>query len=243
MTASDYILQLVPYIVIATIVCIVVLFWTIARGKKIKKTRLGELSMLTVEGMMKKGLLTKEEYERVRKRTAERELERIKASGGAGASGAELLVMQEALANPEAVTKLLTPEEQAIFEERKRQSQAAAAARQGPTASQILTGTPLASAAAAPTSVPPQAEPQWDQDFITDPLAMPPVAPKPALKPAPQPPQPSMNMTNVVRANQEAEQAKAQSPAGAETPGELELLLAKGAISQEEYARLKQFFK
>src|SRR5262249_42227898 len=143
----SYVKQLAPYLATVTIILVVMIVWTIKTGKKIRKVKPGELTMLSVDEMKKKGLLTQEEFEKVRKRAAERELERIKAAGGSGGAQ-DLLIMQEAMVNPDAVKKLMTPEEQALLEARKRQSQVEAArqgpqpaAQTGPKASEILMGT------------------------------------------------------------------------------------------------------
>ena len=224
MTTMDFIRPILPYLIAVTAVIVLVILILATKGFRRKGGRGAELSMLTVDAMKKKGLLTKEEYEQVRKKTAERELERMRGTGAAGTK--DLNVMQELVTDPDAVRKLLTPEELAVFEARQRLNKAEAA-RQGPKASEILMGTPIQPSPVQPTPAQPAPAARREPEFITDPLEQ-------------RPPQPAMNMTPVVRANQEAAAAEA---VGEPKLGELELLLAKGAISQEEYARLKQFFK
>lgn len=246
MDASFYTSQVGPYVAIVTgVLLLLVLVLVLGKVFGRRKRGVGELGMLTVEGMKKKGLLTKEEYEAVRRKTAQRELERMRSSESKGDTD-DLLLMQRAITDPGALSQLLSPEEQALLEQRKRQAQAAEAARQGraeapgPSAAQQLMQERLRvpeGGAGAGHAVPGRPG-AWktEPEFVTDPLARTP----PAMPTPQQAPPPAMNMTPVVRAKQEAQAAAA---AGQSKASELDELLAKGAITAEEHARLKKFFE
>ena len=248
--SSHYFLDIMPWVLGVTISLMVLFifwkFWRKVSDRKVRRTgQISGMQFQDIDRMKKQGVISEEEYRSIRRAMANREVqgmaERKKLEE-------EQQILERAEINPDALRQLLTPEQLAQADHPQAAAQPRAThepARVEPIARTPATSTQLS---AAPTR-PPGAAPA--QPVARQPATPP--RPPGTAKPKAQPqPQPSMNMPRVVQARQHPAQAqsqskaqpKAKSPAQpkAKPKGELELLLEKGAISPEEYKRLKKFF-
>jgi uncharacterized membrane protein len=194
--AGDILAQYLPYVIAALVIFILlVIFLMIYKPfarNKMKHIRPSGMTMGDIEKMRKEGLVSEEEYRKIRRKMSEREVGEVRAKANTEMQKA---LLDQAKVDPEAARQLWTPEELAQIEARQ---------------------------AAAGTK--PAAPAQSSRE-------------RPTLRPV----EPSMNMPRVA---QERRRAEAPNQAGAPSqPGELDLLLQKGAISPEEYERLKKFVK
>lgn len=224
---STYLLDIMPWAIGVT-VAFLLLFVFLKMWRRIvtkKVRRMGGVSgmqMQDADALKKKGLITPEEHRKIRQAMANREMERMSAQRR---DEHERDILAQAEINPDAVVGLLTPEE--LQEGRARK--AAAKSRE------------VRSAPESPTTQAPARRPARSET---------PDRTRPLPQAAKTPPEPAMNMPRVVQSRRKAvgpEQGKPAAPSEgqppAKAPGELEVLLEKGAISPEEYQRLKEFFQ
>jgi len=176
------------------------------------------MGFMDLDSMYKKGLISKEEYQEMRQRVAKRELDRIKE---ADLSRESLNLLSTVAKNP-ALARVLVEKE-------------ITKAKESPGENPSIPTDPIKQAedfAAAPTEkikppTRPVADPEamrkmFEKDWIVpgDPLSDPRLARKAEPKPMPPP----------------------ASARGKKKPMDIEDLLAKGLISQEEYNRLAALF-
>lgn len=184
-----------------------------------------------LDKMTKKGLVSPEEQSRIRQAMARQMTQRERELSEAER---DRMILTEVEVNPEAAKKFLSAEQ--LARARKQTGQDPSFAPKPPE-------QPWPPELAEPETPPARPEPPPFEEGLSD--AMPWEAPatgpqekapppkKPPKKPGqPQRPEPSMNMPRVVKARQEG--------AG---QSDLDKLLAKGAISREEYDRLSKFLK
>ena len=202
--------RLIPWALLGTSALIaLMIFWKIWKRTVSRKVRSIEdgsaMSMMDVDTLRKRGLISEEEYRRIRSTLASREVERTQKRQR---QVKEQMLLSQVEKNPLAAYQLLDLDGPAAPEPPAPQSRPAASPN--------------------PASAPSPVEPR----------------PRPAAS-AP----PSMNMPRVVQARNEARRAQAGSTSpnapqeASAKPRDLDLLLEKGAITPEEYQRLKKFFE
>jgi len=225
----DYIMEMLPW-ALGVFVALVLLFifwkiWRAVVSNRVRKIQTAAgMQFSDIDRMRKTGGITEEEYKRIRQAMARQTMQAMEEQRRIEA---ERSIFERARMNPEAAREFL------------RTGSAAPAADSGAAPGEAPATPP--NLAATPDPTPPRK----------------PLPARPATAPAAQPPPrraptPSMNMPRVV---QERRRAQAQVPpestanaedrraADAKAASELDVLLAKGAISKAEYDRLKQFFK
>jgi len=224
---SYYLIDIMPWALGTTVAFILLLiFWKMWRRIVTNKVRrmggVSGMQMQDADALKKKGLITPEEHRKIRQSMANREMEHMSAQRR---DEHEREILAQAEINPDAVVGLLTPEE--LREGRARK--AAGKSRKG-----------LVSPEPPTAQVPARRLARLETPDRTH-------RPPPATN---APPEPAMNMPRVVQSRRKAvgrEQGKPAAPTEgqppAKSPGELEVLLEKGAISPEEYKRLKEFFQ
>jgi len=211
-----------PYLIAAVVIVITLYIVMYIRRpmvrNKIHNTQVSGMTIGDIDRMRKEGLLSEEEFRRVRRKMSERE---VSSMLNKTKLDAQSMILEAAKTDPSAALQLLTPEERAIVEARKKKAAAEAAQGEWPTDAHPTQAMGAAARA--------------DQEAIRIPI----------------PPEPAMNMTRVVEERRRAQAAQelaeasnaGQTPSEGGQAGELDVLLQKGAISQAEYDRLKKFFK
>lgn len=208
---GDLIARMLPWVIGAT-VAFIALFLTLKIWRAFFSRKVQSIGVETgmrfqdIDSLRRKGLISEEEYKKIRRSLASQESERDTDEREAERTQA---LMREVAVNPDAARKFLTPEQLA---------EAQGSSRPAP---------PAASGAPPDEPYPPAAVPA------------------------------SMNNPRVVRARNEyraqtaagagapaaaSSAPNSATPAPAGKPRDIDVLLAKGAITQEEYDRLRQFF-
>lgn len=254
--------ELLPFVVGGFVLLILwfisIKFWRAIFGRRVKSVAVeAGIQFGDIEAMRKRGLISDEEYKVIRRTMAERASERMAEEQR---QSEERRIFAEAQVDPDAARKLLadapgTPKTPPLAQASPR---AQAPPRVAPTpapppqpqpvqparpASRFsdLDLAPSASAQASPPPAPPPAEPEWPTELGMMTVSGAPAAPAPDSAA----PTPSMNNPRVVRARNEARaaEAEAQGSEAAQKRRDIDVLLDKGAISREEYDRLRKFFE
>lgn len=193
----DLYYRVIPWAVLGTAALIVLLvFWKIWKRMVTKKVQsIGDgsaMSMMDVDRLRKKGLVSEEEHRRIRSALASREVERTRKKQR---QEQERMLLSQVEQNPLAAYQLLELDQQAP-----------------------------APPAARPRPVSPSAPPSAEEGKARQDASP-----------------PAMNMPRVVQARNEA--LTPQAPGVSSKPRDIDMLLEKGAITPEEYQRLKKFFE
>jgi uncharacterized membrane protein len=207
-------------IFVAILLIIFTFIWRrIVAGRVRSQTTIPGMDFTDVERMRKEGLVNEEEYKTIKRKVAERTLAETRKDRQ---SAEDEMILRQAAVNPDAVRQFVAPE---TDEGEAETARPAPATRPAPGRS-------------APPR-PAQRPPAPTAETPGDPLAGLTSAGTPQT-----PPKPSMNMPRAAAEKQRS--VGPPTPGDPATPGgksELDLLFEQGAISREEYERLKGFFQ
>ncbi|MEN6626430.1 MAG: hypothetical protein ABFD69_09405 [Candidatus Sumerlaeia bacterium] len=217
----DYLTQWIPYVIGAVVLVIAfTVLWGPIVKRNVRQQTFTGITVQDIDKMRREGLISEDEYKLIKHKAAERELDSMRQQTNADR---ERQILAEAVINPEAARKLLPPD--AAPETKPRPLQQPAPAPPAP---------------AAPESAP---APQATSDLFNwgDPLAGIDI-----VKEAPAPPDGGVTRPHPGKIKVPPPQGFAPAPQAAPAPepaGELEILLQKGAITREDYERLKSLIK
>lgn len=215
----DYVnmMRWMPWIIGACVaVLAVALLWGPIMKRNVQRQTFSGMTVQDIEKMRKDGLISEDEYKKIKHKTAERDLDSMRHETDAER---EKQILAEAEFNPDAARKLLTPE---VLAEAKQRSPIIKPAEPAPAPQPA----PIAAKPAA-------AKPTSDVFNWGDPLSGAGEHAQPKETPAP-----AVGVTHPAPGK-----IRIPPPQPAQPIGELEILLQKGAISREDYERLKNLIK